>query len=82
MAGNIPASVKTKAHAWLKAWELSHPMWAKRNLHADIWYGLEGYDLNLYCEDGHLSLCVYEAEEGVPAGYNNAVYRIAKEATL
>jgi hypothetical protein len=55
----IPIRTKALAKLWVMKFIATHPNWETDESYIDEWYAHGNYDLNLYCEDGHLSVCAY-----------------------
>lgn len=55
----VPKKVKVFARAWAGAFVARHPKWQTSDIYRDEWTSKGDYDLNLYVEDGRLSVCAY-----------------------
>jgi hypothetical protein len=63
----IPRRVKAFGRLWAIKFIATNPRWQHGDAHIDEWYSFGDYDLNLWCEDGYLSVCAYaeyEDEDG------------------
>lgn len=78
----IPTRAKAFGKLWAIKFIVSHPTWANGDTHHDEWHSFGGYDFNLYCEDGYLSVCaysVYKDEDGfVNTDTSDFVYVVRK----
>lgn len=59
---NIPDTVITFAEAWAMLFTDSNKDWKSKDFFEDSWHYFEGFDLNLVCEDGLLTICAYASE--------------------
>lgn len=59
----MPRRVKAFGKLWAMKFIATHPNWKKGEAYTDEWYDFMGYDLNLWCEDGYLSVCAYATFE-------------------
>lgn len=59
MNTTTPRRVQALGKLWATKFIATHPNWKTDNTHEDTWYSFNGYDINLYCEDGYLSVCAY-----------------------
>jgi hypothetical protein len=57
---DLPVSVTGFAKKWADDFLTANPKWKRdKEMCVDEWDTHDGYDLNLYCEDGHFSVCAY-----------------------
>jgi hypothetical protein len=69
----IPRRVKAFGRLWAVKFIATNPNWRKGKTHEDEWHSFDGYDINLWCEDGYLSVCAY-AEYEDEDGFTNTDY--------
>lgn len=78
----IPTRVKAFGRLWAMKFMAQNPNWQEGEAYEDAWHAFGGYDLNLYCEDGYLSVCaypLYKEEDGtLSADHSNFVYLTQK----
>ena len=55
----IPRRVKAFGRLMSLKYTLANTKWRNGNAYEDEWHSYGDYDLNLYCEDGYLSVCAY-----------------------
>ncbi len=62
---------------------ITNPKWRDGETYEDEWNSFGDYDLNLWCEDGYLSVCAYtmhEDEDGfMTTDYSHFAYIVRKE---
>lgn len=58
----IPSTVVDYADEWASEYVREHPTWASFGFWEDDWNSWDGYDLNLYIEDGVMTITAYETE--------------------
>jgi hypothetical protein len=56
---NIPRRVKAFARLWALKFIALNPKWQDGDAWIDEWHAFGGFDINIYCEEGYLSVCVY-----------------------
>jgi hypothetical protein len=54
---DIPQRVERFGKSWAQYFAQAQPNWHEQ--HHDAWHSYEGYDLNLWVEDGQLTMSVY-----------------------
>jgi hypothetical protein len=54
---DIPKSVEMFGKSWALLFSMTHPKWHEEQ--HDAWHSHGGYDLNLWVEDGQLTMSVY-----------------------
>lgn len=59
----IPRRIKAFGRLWSIKFTLANPNWRNGDTYEDEWHSYDDYDLNLYCEDGYLSVCAYSTYE-------------------
>jgi hypothetical protein len=78
----IPTKVKAFGRLWAIKFIATNPRWQHGDAYIDEWHSFGGYDLNLWCEDGYLSVCAYaeyEDEDGFTnTDHSNFVYLVRK----
>ena len=78
----IPRRVKAFARLWSIKYTIANPKWRDGDAWEDSWYSFEGYDINLWCEDGYLSVCAYpetQHEDGFTmTDHSQYVYLVRK----
>jgi hypothetical protein len=58
---DLPTSVVRYAKIWGLVFQMTHPNWKSQEGYVlDEWRSRGDYDINLFCEDGYLSVCVYK----------------------
>lgn len=60
---NIPRRVKAFGRLWASKFMLANPDWKTGKVYEDDWCSFGDFDLNLWCEDGYLSVCAYLMHE-------------------
>ena len=79
---DISRRTKAFGRLWAMKFVAQHPAWRDGDAYEDTWHSFGGYDLNLYCEDGYLSVCaypLYKEEDGtLSADHSNFVYLVRK----
>jgi hypothetical protein len=80
---NISRRTKAFARLWSMKFIALHPNWEDGDAHTDEWYSFGGYDINLYCEDGYLSVCAYglyknEEDEFLTTDHDDFVHLVQK----
>ena len=82
---NLPRRVKAFGRLWAIKFMVANPNWQDGEVYEDAWYGFADYDLNLWCEDGSLSVCAYATykdEDGsVQTDTDEFVYLVRKGET-
>ena len=83
---NLPRRVKAFGRLWAIKFTIAHPNWKDGEVHEDSWHDFGGYDINLYCEDGYLSVCAYATRKNddgsVQTNTDEFVYLVRKGETL
>jgi hypothetical protein len=79
----IPRRVKAFGRLWAVKFIATHPRWKTGDpSFEDEWHSFGDYDINLYCDDGYLSVCayaMYEDEDGfMNTDHSNYVYLVRK----
>jgi|APGre2960657404_1045060.scaffolds.fasta_scaffold104555_2 hypothetical protein len=78
----IPRRTKAFARLWATKFIVEHPTWHNGETGEDTWYCFGDYDINLYCDDGYLSVCaypLYKDENGsITTDNSNFVYLVRK----
>lgn len=79
----IPRRVRAFGRLWATKFIAKHPNWRNGGAYEDAWHAYGDYDLNLYCEDGYLSVCaysMYEDSDGfMNTNYSRFVYIVRKQ---
>ena len=60
----IPTRTKAFARLWAMKFIAQNPTWRDGETYEDTWHAFGDYDLNLYCEDGYLSVSAYPMHKG------------------
>lgn len=60
---NIPDKVIGFAEAWAMMFVDGNKNWRTRDFFEDTWHYFEGFDLNLLCEGGRLTICAYPSNQ-------------------
>lgn len=63
----------------------SNPTWKDGEAWEDAWYSFGGYDINLWCEDGYLSVCAYpeyEDEDGFTSTDHSNFAHIVRKGNI
>ncbi len=63
---SVPTKVKVFGKMWALKYILTHPNW--KNEYEDTWTSFSNYDINLYVEEGYLSVCAYPFTRVLPSG--------------
>jgi hypothetical protein len=78
----VPTGVKVFARAWAGAFVARHPKWRTSDIYRDEWTSKGDYDLNLYVEDGRLSVCAYpltiDPRLGTVADFSHMIELVTK----
>ena len=79
----IPTRVKAFGRLWAMKFVAQNPDWREGEAFEDAWHAFGGYDLNLYCEDGYLSVCAYAMfkngyDEFLSTDHDDFVYLVRK----
>lgn len=78
----IPRRVKALARLLALRFEIRYPLWRSEDISEDYWHAIDGYDVNLWCEDGELQVSAYSTfvnDEGfVETDYSNYVRLITR----
>lgn len=57
---HVPFRTRVLAHVWAWLWRVRfYRSWHKPSFFEDTWYSHQGLDLNLYIEDGTLTVTAY-----------------------
>lgn len=79
---DIPRKVRAFGRLWAIKYIAKNPNWRSGEAYEDEWHAFGGYDLNLWCEDGYLSVCAYptyEDKEGfINTDHSNFAYIVQK----
>ena len=60
----IPNTTRAFAKLWAFKFIITNPKWRDGDTFIDEWRAVGDYDINLYCEDGYLSVCAYSMTIG------------------
>jgi hypothetical protein len=78
----VPKKVRVFARAWAGAFVARHPKWQTSDIYRDDWTSKGDYDLNLYVEDGRLSVCAYpltfDPKLGTVADFSQLIVLVEK----
>lgn len=77
----VPRNVRAFGRLWASKFILAHPNWKNGEVYEDAFRQFGDYDLNLWCEDGQLSVCAYPirtTEDGTQADYSKFTYIVRK----
>jgi hypothetical protein len=55
----IPRRTKAYGRLWAIKFTAQNPNWRDGESYEDAWHSFGDFDLNIYCEDGYLSVCAY-----------------------
>ena len=79
---DIPLQTKAFARLWAMKFVAQNPNWRNGEAYEDVWHSIGDYDLNLYCEDGYLSVCAYsmykDSDGFMVTDHDNYVYLVKK----
>jgi hypothetical protein len=80
---NIPQRTKAFARLWAMKFIAQNPNWKQGEAYEDAWHSFGGYDINLYCEDGYLSVCAYglykeDGDELLTTDHDDFVHLVQK----
>lgn len=80
---DIPKKVRAFGRLWAIKFITQNPNWRNGEAYEDEWHAFGDYDLNLWCEDGYLSVCAYPMHEGedgfMETDHSNFAYIVRKE---